>query len=601
MALQLYQLIFSRSFFEVCKPKQNTQPIVEVKAKQHRLISCGAKTEVSQVDSPLAVYQPTVWSHEFIQLLDDNFPKKLEEKVSELEKKVMALIDVKFRNGSFSQLELLEHIDDIERLGLGYRFRNHIQRLLDVITSIYGTNVELEEKEYNLHEASLRFRTLRQHGYKVSQDFLRGFKDSHGGLIGCQQTDVKGMLSLYEASHLAFLEESDLHEAKLFTTEYLLKLKDKKNEALDHINHALELPLYHRMLRLQARHYIDEYNKRKDANPLLLELAILDFNMIQAAYKAELKEVSKWWENMGLAHKSGFVRDRIVECFFSTVGVVFEPQYHSCRLSLTKVCTLITVIDDIYDVYGSLDELEIFTDAVKRWDINAMKHMPKYLQLAFATLFNTVTEIGSTNSNILGEDVTPILVKVWGELLETFLVEAKWTQDKHLPTFKVYLDNGWRSVSGMVILTHGYFLINQKIKKDLVETLEIYKDIMKWSSMIFRLYNDLATSTNEIQNGKNVNAISCYMHENDVSEEVARTYIKTLIDETWRKLIKGHVACSQGLPNPIIDMAINLARISCCTYQYGDGHGAPDARAKDRVFSVIIEPIAVIEKELKYA
>lgn len=124
-------------------------------------------------------------------------------------------------------------------------------------------------------------------------DFLRRFNNGHGDLIGCLQTDVKGMLSLYEASHLAFLEESDLHEAKLFATEHLLKLKGKKNEALDHINHALELPLYHRMLRLQARHCIDAYNKRKDANPLLLELAILDFNMIQAAYKAELKEVSK--------------------------------------------------------------------------------------------------------------------------------------------------------------------------------------------------------------------------------------------------------------------------------------------------------------------
>lgn len=58
-----------------------------------------------------------------------------------------------------------------------------------------------------------------------------------------------------------------------------------------------------------------------------------------------------------------------MECFFWSVGMVFEPQYHSCRLWLTKVGTLITVIDDIYDLYASLDELEIFTDAVKRFVI----------------------------------------------------------------------------------------------------------------------------------------------------------------------------------------------------------------------------------------
>ena len=83
------------------------------------------------------------------------------------------------------------------------------------------------------------------------------------------------------------------------------------------------------------------------------------------------------------------------------------------------------------------------------------------------------------------------------------------------------------------------------------------------------------------------------MHENRVCEEVAREYIKNLIDKAWRKMIKAQVGCSQESGDPFIDMAINLARLSHCTYQYGDGHGAPDARAKDRVISVIIEPVTI--------
>lgn len=57
---------------------------------------------------------------------------------------------------------------------------------------------------------------------------------------------------------------------------------------------------------------------------------------------------------------------------------------------------------------------------------------------------------------------------------------------------------------------------------------------------------------------------------------------------------------SQESADPIIDMAINLARISTYTYQYGDRHGAPYTRHKERVLSVIIEPIEMRKKEHQF-
>ncbi|GJS51427.1 (E)-beta-ocimene synthase, chloroplastic-like protein [Tanacetum coccineum] len=200
-------------------------------------------------------------------------------------------------------------------LGVSYGqdIRDHIQSLADNIdikinydrvnelepkvralsTMTYKNIVEIEEKEDSVYAASLRFRLLRQHGYNVSQGTFK-FKDSRGDFMGFPKTDLKGLINLYESSYLAFEGERDLHEAKLFAIKYLPDLMGQEYGAHKLINHALKLPLYHRMLILEERWYIDAYIKRKDANILMLELAALDFNMVQSKLKTDLQELSKY-------------------------------------------------------------------------------------------------------------------------------------------------------------------------------------------------------------------------------------------------------------------------------------------------------------------
>ena len=79
-------------------------------------------------------------------------------------------------------------------------------------------------------------------------------------------------------------------------------------------------------------------------------------------------------------------------------------------------------------------------------------------------------------------------------MLKAFLKEAKWSRDMHLPRFKDYLNNGWVSVSGVVILTHAYFLLHHSITKQALESLDSYHSLLQNPSIVFRLCNDLGTS-----------------------------------------------------------------------------------------------------------
>jgi len=96
----------------------------------------------------------------------------------------------------------------------------------------------------------------------------------------------------------------------------------------------------------------------------------------------------------------------------------------------------------------------------------------------------------------------------------------------------------------------------------------------------------------ELERGEAANSIVCYMRENGSSEEGAYKHIHSLLNETWKKMNKDRVSESP-FPKAFVETAMNLGRISQCTYQYGDGHGAPDSTAKSRIRSLIIEPIAL--------
>lgn len=54
----------------------------------------------------------------------------------------------------------------------------------------------------------------------------------------------------------------------------------------------MELTLHRGMLRLEARWYNEQYKLKEDANPVLIDLDKLDFNIVQSILQRDLKEMS---------------------------------------------------------------------------------------------------------------------------------------------------------------------------------------------------------------------------------------------------------------------------------------------------------------------
>ncbi|EOX92383.1 Myrcene synthase, chloroplastic, putative isoform 1 [Theobroma cacao] len=610
---------FNRTRSKDISNRSNANKFIVLQARKH---VATAKVFDENIARRTANYHPPIWTHDYIQSLQSDFVgESCDERAMKLVAEVRTMLD-----RVLDPLEKLELVDTLQRLGLSYHYENDTKRILE---SVNAEESNVVWKKGNLYATALEFRLLRQHGYKVTPEVFSSFMDEMGNFKAGLCEDCKGLLNLYEASYHLVEGESILENARDFAAKHLKQcLKQNKDEyQFMLVEHALELPLHWRIERLEARWFIDVYERREDKIPILLELAKLDFNIVQAVHQDDLRYASNyaqqhdkmnyhlarghqnnfllstanfakkianlkksgWWTDLGLGEKLTFARDRLMGNFLWTVGVASDPQFGHARRTLTKINALITIIDDVYDVYGTLDELELFTEAVERWDVNAMELLPEYMKICFLALYNSINEMAFDTIKEQGFDSIPFLKEMWADLCKAYLVEAKWYYGGYTPTLKEYIDNAWISISAPVILSHAYFLTNS-IRKECLECLKEHSQVVYCTSMILRLVNDLETSSDELERGDVPKSIQCYMHETGFSKEEARHYIRNLIDATWKMMNENRIAQSP-FSQTFIQIALNLARMAQCMYQYGDGHGIEVNETNNRVLSLLVLPI----------
>lgn len=113
------------------------------------------------------------------------------------------------------------------------------------------------------------------------------FKDEDGSFAANTPGEL---LSLYNAAHFRTHGETILDEAILFTQKCLEStLPYLEGSLAREIKCALEMPLPRRVAIYEANYYISTYEKEATVHEMVLQLAKLNFNLMQLQYQQELK------------------------------------------------------------------------------------------------------------------------------------------------------------------------------------------------------------------------------------------------------------------------------------------------------------------------
>ncbi|XBI53133.1 hypothetical protein VPH35_035417 [Triticum aestivum] len=393
-------------------------------------------------------------------------------------------VDMLFKSCNCT-VERINLLDTVQRLGIGHHFKKHVDTTLSQI-------FEDEFSSPSLHQVALRFGLLREHGLWVSSHVFDKFKNEDGSFREDITNDPKGLLCLYNAAHLLIHGEPSLEEAISFARHHLKLMRDTLNSPLaEQVKCALHMPLSRTFKRMETLRYISEYKHEEGHNPTLLELAKLDFNLLQHVHLKELKYLTKWWRDLYGYVGLNYARDRLVEGYIWCYAVYHEKDFALSRIFLTKQLMLISLMDDTYDSHATIEECRLLNAAIQRWDESATSLLPNYLQRFYIELLRIFKKY---KREVVIRDTYHVAYaqKAFQDLSAYYLREAEWLHENHKPSFKDHMSLSAMSIGSLALCIGLMVGMGDLVTRESFEWAAGYPNVAISCGKIARLMDDIA-------------------------------------------------------------------------------------------------------------
>ncbi|CAI0378675.1 unnamed protein product [Linum tenue] len=537
-------------------------------------------------------FHPSVWN-DFFARPDNHSPvisgwredaEQLKEEVREMLKG--AAVAATERNKTN-----LEMIDAVQRLGIDYHFEHEIEAAL---LQISGDGPVDDDTDDDLYTVSLRFRLLRQQGYHINPTLvLRKFTDEKGSFKQDLKNDVRGLLSLYEAAYYRINGEQILDEALEFARTHLEPISQLDSPLGNQVKHSLKWPILKGLPIRESKHFMSIYQQDQTHNEAILKLGKLDFNLVQKLHQHELMILTKWWMDLDTETTLPFARDRVIEGYMWPLGGFLKPDYTVGRIFVTKITQLIAVLDDIFDVHGTLDELECVVKVIERWEINDEDDkVPDYFEFWFKTLLGVFAEIEahvSSEGRLFCMDYVREAVK---QIVRAFIKEARWYGAGYVATMEENLPNGYTSIGYPMAVTVSYCGMGEVASEEIFKWLSSQPKILVAGSTIARLMDDIVSHEFEQERGHVASSVECYIKQYGVSKDEAHLELNKLVEKLWKDMNEELLQPLEA-PMPILKTIFNMVRVMDLLYKDKDTYTDSKTVMKELLTYILVDPVAL--------
>ncbi|CAE6201747.1 unnamed protein product [Arabidopsis arenosa] len=520
---------------------------------------------------PLTHFAPTFWGDYFLSLsVDDSEFDKIEKEIESVMKPNVRGKLISSHNSNKDKIRLI-HL--LISLGISHYFETEIEMILN--QSFKELDGIISEED-DLETISIMFEVFRLYQHKMSCDTFVRFKGKDGRFKESLVADVRGMLQLYQAAHLGTPSEDIMEEAKSFTRNQL--------ESLSSISYNMEI--------LVAREYISFYNQEEGHDLTLLKFAKLNFNYCRLLYIQELKTLTKWWKDLDIPSKLPYVRDRIVETYFSALGIHFEPRSSLGRIIVAKIMNVVVTLDDTCDSYATFPQVKSLIDSLQRWDLEGIDELQSYSRIVVRLILETIGEI-EREMKPRGRSAIQQTIDETKSLGRAYLALSKWVSEGHVPTFDEYMEVGLVTGGMDDFALYTFIAMEDCDEKPLYEWFNSKPKIFQALCYMYRINNDIVTYEREMRKGEVVNGVNSYMNQYGVTKEEAVEELSKMARDNY-KIVMEELLTTTDVPRQVRVRCLNIARLIDVFCKDGiDEFSNPHGKLKDLITSLFIHPIPV--------
>ncbi|KAJ1277603.1 hypothetical protein BS78_04G016600 [Paspalum vaginatum] len=477
---------------------------------------------------------------------------------------VREILHQRRRQKSVSVREMMVTVDNLKRLCIDHYFEEEIQ-------SAMGACMDLLRSDY-LFDATLAFRLMREAGHHVSaaDDVLRRFTDGAGEFKLALSKDIRGLLSLHDMSHLDIGGEPLLHKAKEFSSKHLASaIRYLEPGLASYVRQSLDHPYHLSLMQYKARHHLSYLQTLPNRDTTAMEeLAVAEFQLNKLLHQKEMQEVTRWWMDLGLAQEMPVVRDQVMKWYMWSMTALQGSSFSRYRVEITKIISLVYVVDDIFDLIGTPEELSLFAEAIKIWNSSPDGSLPSCMRSCYKAIHTTTNDIAAMTEKEHGLNPINHLRKAWAVLFDGFMVEAKWLATDHIPTTEEYLRNGIITSGVPLTFAHIFVLLGNNIDQSLEAVIDHMPPIVSCPAKILRLWDDLGSAEDEAQEGLDGSYRDFYLMENPrCSPGDAEAHMRSLIAREWEELNR-ECFCKKTFSSSIRQVCLNAARMISVMYSY---------------------------------